>query len=90
MMAAVQSLQHIADNVNGVSDKKLLYAICILYRDKDGRFKGVTEYCHAKDAGDARLQYLRSEPRWREVRVEAVAPVIGYHTNDENGDRLHV
>lgn len=76
-------------------DGKKLYAIAYEYRleyvvNGEKRRKWVPEidYLHAIDDGDARLQYLQSEPPsvMRETRIVGVAPVIGYFVNDSHGD----
>ncbi len=80
-----------------VKDGKILYAIAYEKRVsyvKNGqrRRKWIPgmEYLHAVDEGDARLQYFQSEaPQvMQEVRIVGVAPVIGYHVNDNHGDDI--
>jgi hypothetical protein len=82
-----------------VRDGKTLYAIMyekrvVYYRGRERRRKWVpgSEYLHAKDLEDARLQYFNSEaPKvMQEVRIVGIAPVIGYHVNDNHGDDITV
>lgn len=76
--------------------KKELHAIAYEYkvRDRNGKVRWVPEidYLHATDTGDARLQYLQSEPPqvMREVRIVGVAKVLGYFVDDNHGDKLSV
>ncbi len=86
--------------MNALIDKRkngeTLYAIAyerrVAYTARNGqrRRKWVPEieYLHAIDEGDARLQYFQSEvPQvMHETRIVGVAPVIGYHVNDNHGD----
>jgi hypothetical protein len=70
---------------------KLLYSICYWHR-VDGRWREEFLYCHADDAGDARVQYFNS-PIGRglhDLRIVAIAPVVGYHVKDEHGEKLSV
>ena len=73
---------------------KILYAIAYMYTPRPGTWKGEFLYLHADDAGDARLQFFRSEDpemlRMRNVVVTGVAPVIGYLVNDKHGEDLSV
>jgi hypothetical protein len=75
--------------------EKKLYAIAYEYRLGRGRNRkwcADIDYLHATDAGDARLQYLNSEPPqvMREVRIVGIAPVLGYFVNDNHGEKLSV
>lgn len=47
---------------------------------------------HAKDDGDARLKFYRSETsrKMRKVQLVGIAPVIGYLVDDNHGDKLTV
>jgi hypothetical protein len=72
---------------------KLLYSICYLHGAPIvGQRKMEYLYCHAEDAGDARVQFLYS-PACKglsHVSIVAIGPVIGYHVEDDHGDRLTV
>jgi hypothetical protein len=70
---------------------KLLYAICYWHRVK-GKMREEFLYCHADDDGDARQQYLNSSEcrGLYDLRIVAIAPVIGYHVKDEHGEKLSV
>lgn len=70
---------------------KLLYGICYWHR-VNGRMTEEFLYCHADDEGDARLVYLNSGAGkgLHDMRIVAIAPVIGYHVKDEHGDKLSV
>ena len=73
---------------------KALYAIAYMYRPRPGVWKGDFLYVHAESADDARLQYFQSnDPDMMSkmhVVITGVAPVIGYHAHDDNGDKLSV
>jgi hypothetical protein len=78
-----------------VKDGKTLYAIAYERRviyvkngERRRRWVAEVEYLHAENEGDARLQYFQSEAPhvMQEVRIVGVAPVIGYHVNDNHGD----
>lgn len=80
-----------------VKDGKILYAIALEKRVsyvKNGqrrrRWVPEVEYLHAVDDADARLQYFQSESPhvMQEIRIVGVAPVIGYHVNDNHGDDI--
>ena len=71
---------------------KFLYAIAYEYRVRVGVWKPDIIYLHAKDDGDARIQFFQSESqvKWRHMRIVGIAPVIGFHVNDSKGDNLSV
>ncbi len=70
---------------------KLLYGICYWHR-VNGRIREEFLYCHADDDGDARSQYLNSSAGkgLLDLRIVAIAPVVGYHVKDEHGEKLSV
>ena len=85
--------------IDVAKDGTILYAIAyerriIYFKNGQRRRKWVPgiEYLHAKDEGDARLQYFQSELPgvMQETRIVGVAPVIGYHVEDNHGDKLSV
>ncbi len=47
---------------------------------------------HAKDEGDARLKFWRSEQsrEFRRIQLVGLAPVVGYLVDDNHGDKLTV
>jgi len=105
MSAQRSALQDIAAKLATITKKerpltptsasgKQLYAISYIYMVSPGVWKGDFLYVHASDAGDARLQYFQSNDpevlQRRHVRIEGVAPVIGYFVNDAHGDDLSV
>ncbi len=72
---------------------KLLYAITYLHGPPVvGQRKMDSLYCHAEDAGEARLTFFRSPAAKGLVgmTIVAVGPVIGYHVRDSHGDKLSV
>ncbi len=71
---------------------KYLYSIAYEFRESPGVWKPAILYVHATDAGDARVQYLQSEAEGnhRHMRIVGIAPVIGYHVNDNHGEDLTV
>lgn len=71
--------------------KKPLYAICYWHR-KNGRMTEEFLYCHAEDGDDARSQYFNSTAGigLSDVRIVAIAPVVGYNVADDHGERLFV
>lgn len=80
-----------------VKDGKILYAIALerrvvyfKYGERRRKWVPEVEYLHAVDEGDARMQYFNSElpTVMQEVRIVGVAPVIGYHVNDNHGDDI--
>ena len=53
-------------------------------------WKANTIYLHAEDSGEARAKVATAHPNRNKVRIVAVASVIGYHVDDEHGDKLRV
>lgn len=75
--------------------KDPLFAIAMNVSIRGGPWKPRIEYLHAKDAGDARVQYLQSECMAMKagtfrVDIVGVSHVIGYFVNDNKGDILSV
>jgi hypothetical protein len=71
---------------------KTLYCICYEYKKSPGIWDCDKLYLHADDAGDARLQFFRSDSpeTMREIRIVGIAPVIGYFVDDNKGNELSV
>jgi len=69
---------------------RLLYCICYEYRLRPGVWDCDKLYLHADDAGDARLQFFRSDApeTMRQIRIVAVAPVVGFFVDDNKGEEL--
>ena len=71
---------------------KIFFAIAYEFWVKGNTWEPAFLYLHAMDAGDARLQFFASEPTkmHKRMNIVGIAPVIGYHVNDDNGDALEV
>jgi len=72
--------------------KRTLYCICYEYRIRPGVWDCDKLYLHADDAGDARLQFFRSDSpeTMRHIRIVGIAPSIGYFVDDKKGEELSV
>ena len=67
-----------------------LYAIAYeLYRKGQIQKAGI-EYVHADSTAHARNQYCFQYPNRRTHKIIGVAPVVGYHVDDNHGELLHV
>lgn len=70
---------------------KTLYCVAYVYKPTPrSAFKGAFLYVHADDDGDARLQFFRSNDLkdmiGKNLRIDGVCPVIGYHLDEETGE----
>ena len=66
-----------------------LYAIACERRDIDGNWHADIVHLHAMDSSNARYCFLLdSSNRGPNVRIVAVGPVVGYHVEDEHGEKL--
>lgn len=45
-------------------------------------------HTHALDAANAKFIFLQDPVHRKNYRIVAVGPVIGYHVEDEHGERL--
>jgi hypothetical protein len=72
-------------------EKPILYAIASEkeVRNGDGTSNWYAEivHVHALDQANARFIFLQ-DPEHRTRRIVAIGPVIGYHVDDEHGDKL--
>ena len=66
---------------------RALYCAC-LERFTKGRWEADFVYLHADSTGHAHAQICASEPNRQLVRIVAVAPVVGYHAQDDHGDTV--
>lgn len=63
---------------------RVLYALAIEKRRKDGSIVCGFEYVHAKDRGEAIMTYMATKPG-RNVWIADVAPVVGVFGEERNG-----
>jgi hypothetical protein len=68
---------------------KTLFCACLeIWRN--GEWIARKDYLHADDVGEARAKVTVAHPNRNLVRIIGVAQVIGYHVEDNHGDRLIV
>jgi len=79
------------NRINTNSTRKL-YCIAYEYRIRPGVWGADMVYMHGDSAEDVRLQYFRANANQlaREMRIVAIAPVIGYFVEDKKGEALSV
>lgn len=66
-----------------------LYCACLeFWASFQGKWVAETKYLHAKDTGEARAKITIAYPRRDLVRIVGVAPAIGFHVEDDHGERL--
>jgi len=74
-----------------VMEKRKLYAIASERMIKHGKnISWVPEivHVHANDSAHAKFIFLQDIDHRRNYRIVAVGPVIGYHVEDEHGEKL--
>lgn len=69
------------------NDGRVLYALAIEKRKRDGRVVCGFEYVHAKDRGEALMTYFASRPG-PGVFVADVAPVVGVFGEEKKGNLI--
>jgi hypothetical protein len=72
---------------------KILYVAAMEFIGHDGSVRPRLRYMHATSSRSAELSFRHSHSRALmagRARIIAVAPVVGYHAQDDNGDILSV
>lgn len=70
------------------SDGKILYAICVeKVNRRSGKVIPDIIYVHAANVGEARWIFAQ-DPDYRQFKIIAVAPAVGYFVADNHGDVL--
>lgn len=73
-------------------EKPKLHAIACerIVKDRDGRPTVIPEivHVHALDRANARFIFLQDADHRKNYRIVEIAQVIGYHVDDEHGEKL--
>ena len=67
---------------------KSLYAIAAERRIGLNEWVPEIVHVHALDSANAKFIFLQNPEHRKFYRIVAVGPVIGYHVEDEHGERL--
>jgi len=69
-----------------------LYAIACerIIKNIDGSTSAIPEivHVHADDTAHAKFTFLQDKMYRKQYRIVAIGPVIGYHVDDEHGEKL--
>jgi hypothetical protein len=69
------------------SEGKTLYAICVEKHNRRGQVLPDIIYVHASNDGEARWIFGQDSD-YRQFKIIAVAPAVGYFVADNHGDVL--
>ena len=69
-------------------ESRKLYAIAAEKRVSKNTWVPEIVHVHADDSANAKFIFLQNPDHRKNYRIVAVGPVIGYHVEDEHGERL--
>ena len=69
--------------------EKILYAVCLEKRKRNGGVAVNIEYMHAEDAGEV-FRFCMSSGMSKGTRVVKIAPVVGYWGEEDKDKNLIV
>jgi len=79
-------MKFVAVKLHEKDKPKQLWAVCAELLVRPKVWVPDIMYMHAHDKASALAQYYISKPKAKRVKIVAVAPVVGYHVNEETGE----